>query len=84
MNGSRYGVLVGYVASDADGHVGRADTSGGPSSRIEVKVGEVMAVLSTDSGTKKDLPAWAAKMGHEFLGAVDEQGYFKCFVRRMK
>jgi tRNA 2-thiouridine synthesizing protein A len=51
---------------------------------VEVKVGEVMAVLSTDSGTKKDLPAWAAKMGHEFLGVVDEQGYFKCFVRRMK
>lgn len=51
---------------------------------VEVSVGEVMAVLSTDTGTKRDLPAWASKMGHEFLGVVEEQGYFKCFVRRMK
>jgi TusA-related sulfurtransferase len=43
-----------------------------------------MAVLATDSGTKKDLPAWSKKMGHEFLGVIDEQGYFKLFVKKMK
>lgn len=51
---------------------------------VDVKVGEIMAVLSTDTGTKKDLPAWANKMGHEFLGVLDEQGYFKCYIKRMK
>ena len=48
---------------------------------VDVKVGEIMAVLATDSGTKKDLPN---KMGHEFLGVIDEQGYFKLFVKKMK
>lgn len=51
---------------------------------VEVKVGDIMAVLSTDSGTKRDLPAWAKKMGHEFLGVIEEQGYFKLFVRRTR
>jgi len=51
---------------------------------VEVKVGEIMAVLATDSGTKKDLPAWAKKMGHEYLGELEEQGYLKLFVKRMK
>ncbi len=51
---------------------------------VEVKVGEIMAVLATDSGTKKDLPAWAKKMGHDYLGAIEEQGYLKLFVKRLK
>jgi len=51
---------------------------------VDVKVGEIMAVLATDSGTKKDLPAWAKKMGHEYLGVVEESGYMKLFVRRNK
>ncbi len=51
---------------------------------VDVKVGEIMAVLATDSGTKKDLPAWAKKMGHDYLGFVEEQGHFKLFVKRLK
>lgn len=51
---------------------------------VDVKVGGVMAVLSTDSGTQRDLPAWAKKMGHEFLGFVEESGYLKLFIRRAK
>ena len=50
----------------------------------EVKVGEIMEVLATDSGTQKDLPAWANKMGHEYLGFVEEAGYLKLFVKRVK
>jgi len=50
----------------------------------EVKVGEIMEVLATDSGTQKDLPAWAKKVGHEYLGFVEEPGYMKLFVRRLK
>jgi len=51
---------------------------------VDVKVGEIMVVLATDSGTKRDLPAWAKKMGHDFLGVVEEQGYLKLFVKRLK
>ncbi len=49
-----------------------------------VKVGEIMEVLATDTGTLKDLPAWAKKMGHEYLGAVEEAGYMRLFVRKLK
>ena len=50
----------------------------------EVQVGQIMEVLATDSGTDKDLPAWANKMGHEYLGVVEEAGYLKLFVKKTK
>ncbi len=49
-----------------------------------VKVGEVMEVQATDTGTVKDLPAWAKKMGHEYLGMIQEPGYMRLFVRKLK
>lgn len=51
---------------------------------VDVKVGEIMEVLATDSGTQKDLPAWAKKVGHEYLGLVEEPGYMKLFIKRLK
>ena len=51
---------------------------------VDVKVGEIMEVLATDSGTKKDLPAWANKIGHEYLGLLEEPGYMKLYVKRLK
>ncbi|MDA8334035.1 MAG: sulfurtransferase TusA family protein [Peptococcaceae bacterium] len=51
---------------------------------VDVKTGEIMEVLATDSGTQKDLPAWSKKMGHEYLGFVDDDGTFKLYIRRMK
>jgi len=48
----------------------------------EVRPGGVMEVLSTDAGSQKDLPAWANKMGHEFLGVVEEAGYWKLYIKR--
>ena len=43
-----------------------------------------MEVLSSDSGTNRDIPVWAKKMGHDFLGLVEDAGYWKLFVKRMK
>ncbi len=51
---------------------------------VDVKVGEVMEVLATDTGTQKDLPAWSKKVGHEYLGLVEEPGYMKLYVKRLK
>ena len=51
---------------------------------VDVKVGEIMEVLATDSGTQKDLPAWSKKVGHEYLGLIEEPGYMKLFVKRLK
>jgi tRNA 2-thiouridine synthesizing protein A len=45
-------------------------------------VGGVLAVLSSDPGSAKDIPAWIAKAGHEFVGAFPEQGYTRFVVRK--
>ena len=50
----------------------------------KVKVGEVLEIYSNDSGTRNDIPAWAKKVGHEYLGMVEADGYDKHFVRRKK
>ena len=49
-----------------------------------VKVGEVLEVLSNDQGTKQDMPLWANKVGHEFLGTLPADGYDRIFVMRKK
>jgi len=51
---------------------------------VDVKVGEIMEILASDTGTQKDIPAWAKKMGHEYLGVIDDAGTFKLYVKRMK
>lgn len=47
-----------------------------------IKVGDVMEILSADEGTKLDIPKWCNKQGHEFLGSVEENGYFKVYMRK--
>jgi tRNA 2-thiouridine synthesizing protein A len=50
----------------------------------KVKVGEVLEVLSNDPGTKDDIPLWAKKVGHEFMGFLPADGYDRIFVTRKK
>ena len=50
----------------------------------QVKVGGIMEVLSSDAGTNRDIPLWAKKIGHEYLGTIEEAGYWRIFVKRMK
>jgi tRNA 2-thiouridine synthesizing protein A len=47
-----------------------------------INVGDVMEVLSADEGTKIDIPKWCTKQGHEYLGSIDENGYFKVYLRK--
>ena len=49
-----------------------------------VAVGQTIEVLSGDASTKKDIPRWAEKVGHEYLGAVEAEGYDRIFVTRRK
>ena len=49
-----------------------------------VKVGEVLEVISSDPGTKMDIPAWAGKVGHQYLGHTKDNGYDRLFIRRAK
>jgi TusA-related sulfurtransferase len=50
----------------------------------KVKIGEILEIFSADSGTRKDIPAWAKKVGHDYLGMLEVDGYDKHFVRRNK
>jgi tRNA 2-thiouridine synthesizing protein A len=50
----------------------------------QVKVGEVLEVLSSDPGTKEDIPLWAKKVGHEYVGSLPADGYDRIFVIRKK
>lgn len=47
-------------------------------------VGGVLAVLSSDPGSAKDIPAWIAKAGHEFLGAQALDGYTRYIARKAR
>jgi tRNA 2-thiouridine synthesizing protein A len=49
-----------------------------------IAIGETIEVWSTDPGTKSDISAWANKVGHDFLGAVEADGYDRVFVTRGK
>lgn len=49
-----------------------------------VMVGEVLEVLSNDPGTKDDIPVWANKVGHDYMGHAEADGYERLFVRRQK
>jgi len=44
--------------------------------------GDIMEILSADEGTKQDIPKWCGKQGHEYLGAVEENGYFKVYMKK--
>lgn len=45
-------------------------------------VGGVLAVLSSDPGSAKDIPAWIQKARHEYIGAFPEDGYVRFIARK--
>jgi tRNA 2-thiouridine synthesizing protein A len=50
----------------------------------DVKVGSILEVWSGDANTKNDIPRWCTKVGHEFLGVVEAEGYDRLFIKRLK
>jgi tRNA 2-thiouridine synthesizing protein A len=48
----------------------------------EISSGEIMEILSSDEGTKQDVPKWATKKGHEYIGTVEESGFFKIYLKK--
>ena len=49
-----------------------------------VAVGKVLEILSGDKGSREDIPAWCAKIGHEYMGVLERDGYDSLFVTRKK
>ena len=48
------------------------------------EVGQVISVLSNDSGSKKDIPRWVEKAGQEFVGIESHDGYDEITVRKVR
>ncbi len=49
-----------------------------------VAVGEVLEIWSGDANTKNDIPRWSQKVGHEYLGSLEADGYDRIFIKRSK
>lgn len=48
------------------------------------QVGQVFDVLSSDEGSKTDIPAWVAKAKHELVEVRAEQGFSHFIVRKAR
>ena len=47
-----------------------------------IGAGDVMEILSSDEGTKSDIPKWCKKKNHDYLGVVEDSGLFKVYMRK--
>jgi TusA-related sulfurtransferase len=50
----------------------------------QAAVGETIEVWSTDQGSRKDIPFWVQKAGHELVGVLDAPGYARFVVRKLR
>lgn len=50
----------------------------------ELRVGEVLEVLSTDEGIAADMPAWCKMTGQEYLGLERDGDVYRVYVRKLK
>ena len=50
----------------------------------EGEVGDLLEVLSSDEGSRTDIPAWIRKAGHEMVEVADEDGFARFVVRKAR
>ena len=49
-----------------------------------VPIDGILEIWSGDPSSKNDIPVWAEKVGHQYLGSVVTEGYDRIFVTRKK
>lgn len=47
-------------------------------------IGDIVELLSTDSGSANDIPEWVKKVGHEMIGTEQVDGVWHLKVRKAK
>ncbi len=47
----------------------------------KMESGQILEILSTDPGTKNDMPSFASRSGHEYLGEKDDEGFFRFYLK---
>ena len=50
----------------------------------ESQVGDVLAILSTDKGSKIDIPRWIEKAGHRLIAVETRDGYDEIIVEKAR
>lgn len=50
----------------------------------ELKISQVLKVIATDSGSPKDMEAWARQTGNELISSTVENGKYIFLIRRLK
>ena len=50
----------------------------------EAQVGDVIAVLSSDKGSKIDIPKWIEKAGHRLIAVESLEGYDRIVVEKAR
>jgi TusA-related sulfurtransferase len=50
----------------------------------EAQVGDVLAVLSSDKGSKIDIPKWVEKAGHKLIAVNTIEGYDQIVVEKAR
>lgn len=50
----------------------------------EGQVGDTIEVLSSDEGSKTDIPAWVQKAQHQLVEVVPEDGYSRFIIRKAR
>jgi tRNA 2-thiouridine synthesizing protein A len=50
----------------------------------ESQVGDVLAVLSSDKGSKIDIPKWIEKAGHRLIAVETVEGYDRILVEKSR
>jgi tRNA 2-thiouridine synthesizing protein A len=50
----------------------------------EAETGDVLAVLTTDKGSKTDIPKWVEKSGNSLVGVFPRDGYDEIVVEKTR
>jgi len=50
----------------------------------EIKVGQVLSILTDYDGALEDIPEWCSKTGNEFLGIYEDTDHYKFFIKKLK
>ena len=50
----------------------------------EADVGDVLAVYSTDKGSRTDIPKWVEKAGHILVGVFSHNGFDEIIVEKVR
>jgi TusA-related sulfurtransferase len=50
----------------------------------EGQVGDVISILSSDDGSRLDIPKWIEKAGHRLVGVERRDGYDEIIVEKLR